>query len=239
MSSMKIIRTICSVGVLVGLVATVALAETFDKRTVFTFNRPIALPGVTLPAGQYLFRLADPNSGRKVIHVLSADGKKSYAILFSLEAERLEASGNPEVRFMETAKGQPSAVKTWWYPNERIGYEFIYPKEQARLLARASVEPVLTTKAETTKPAETKTAELERLTPAGEEAPVAAVPKPAAPTGASQTGTLASSETVVPEGQVARNRLPQTASNVPLVGLIGILALMAAGGLRLRRTVRG
>lgn len=239
MGNMKIIRAIIGFGVLMGLIATVALAQTFDKRTLFTFNRPIALPGVTLPAGQYLFRLADPDSSRKVIQVLSPDGKKSYAILFSLAAERLEASGDPEVRFMETAKGQPSAVKTWWYPNERIGYEFIYPKEQARLLARAGVEPVLTTKTETRKPEETKTAELERLTPAGQEAPVAEAPKPAAPTGASQTGTLASSETVVPEGQVAENRLPQTASNLPLVGLIGLLALMAAGGLRIFRTVRG
>lgn len=241
MTNRKIIRTICGLGVLLGLLATVALAQTFDKRTVFTFNRPIALPGVTLPAGEYLFRLADPASSRKVIQVLSPDGKKAYAILYSIAAERTEASGKPEVRFMETAKNQPSAVKTWWYPNDLIGYEFIYPKEQARLLARGNVEPVLTTRIETTKPEETKSAELERLAPTGQEAPVAAAaaPQPAAPTGVSQTGTLASNEIKVSEGEVARNTLPATASNVPLVGLIGILALMAAGGLRLRRTVRG
>ena len=39
--------------------ATVS-AQTADRRTIFTFNGPVTLPGVTLPAGQYLFRLADP-----------------------------------------------------------------------------------------------------------------------------------------------------------------------------------
>ncbi len=138
MRNMKMVRAICGLGVLIGLVATVALAQPSDKRTLFTFNRPIALPGVTLPAGQYLFRLADTETGRKVVHVLSADGKKAYALLFSFPAERLEATTAPEVRFMETAKGTPSAVKTFWYSDERVGYEFIYPKEQARLLARGS-----------------------------------------------------------------------------------------------------
>ena len=44
----------------------------------------------------------------------------------------------PEVRFMETAKGQPSAVKTWWYPSERIGYEFIYPKRAGDAVSQGS-----------------------------------------------------------------------------------------------------
>ena len=51
-----------------------ALAQTADHRTYFTFSTPVTLPGVTLPAGRYLFRLADPNSSRKVISVLSEDG---------------------------------------------------------------------------------------------------------------------------------------------------------------------
>jgi hypothetical protein len=131
---------------------------------------------------------------------------------------------------METAKGQPSAVKTWWYPQERIGYEFIYPKEQARRLARAVVEPVLTTREETTKQEETQTAQLERLAPTGQETPVVetAAPEPIVPSGIVQEGLVAE----------ARTDLPTTASQLPLVGLIGLLALAGAGGIRLFRIVR-
>ena len=230
MSIKRAIQVVCGVGVALVFTAGAAMAQTHDKRTVFTFNRPISLPGVTLPAGKYLFRIVDTETSRKVIQVLSEDGKKPYAMLHSIPDVRLEASSSPEVRFLETAKGTPSAVKTWWYPGERIGYEFIYPKEQARRLVRGSVETVLTTRAETTKPEETKAADLERLAPSGQEVAVTAEPEPtpAAPTGIVQEGTLAE----------ARTSLPTTASQLPLLGLIGLLALAGAGGLRLWRTDR-
>src|SRR5512138_1347425 len=141
----KVLRLICGLAVAAGVLTTgVLLAQPHDKRTVFSFNRPISVPGVTLPAGKYMFRLVDTETSRKVIQVLSEDGKKPYAMLHTIPDVRRDASENPEVRFLETAKGQPSAVKAWWYPQETIGYEFIYPKEQARKLAQAIVEPVLT-----------------------------------------------------------------------------------------------
>lgn len=49
--------------------AGTADAFTYDKRTYFTFNQSVALPGVTLPAGTYMFRLADPDTTRRVIQV--------------------------------------------------------------------------------------------------------------------------------------------------------------------------
>jgi len=70
--------------VLAVLVAGIARADSYDKRTVFTFNRPISLPGVTLPAGDYLFRIVDTETNRKVIKVLSGDGKTPYAMLHSI-----------------------------------------------------------------------------------------------------------------------------------------------------------
>ncbi len=223
----KAIWVACGLAVAAALAATAARADTFDKHTLFTFNRPVALPGVTLPAGDYIFRLVDTTSSRKVIQVLSGDGKTPYAMLHSIPERRAEASEHPEVRFMETAKGQPSAIKTWWYPGETIGYEFIYPKEQARLLAKATAEPVLTTKVEAAKPQE---AELERIAPSGEEVAVAPEPQPEliVPSGTVQEGTLAE----------ARTELPVTATHTPLFGLLGLVALSLFAGLRLWRTAR-
>ena len=228
--TMKVLRLACGLAVAAGVLATGVLkADTYDKRTVFTFNRPISVPGVTLPAGKYMFRLVDTETSRKVVQVLDEHGKKPYAMLHTIPDIRRDESGTPEVRFMETAKGQPTAVKTWWYPNERIGYEFIYPKDQARRLAQAVVEPVLTTRQETTKVEETRTAELERLTPTEEKPVVAeAAPEPIVPTGVVQEGVVAE----------ARTELPTTATHLPLVGLIGFLALAGAGALRFLRMVR-
>ena len=221
MAIKKLIGVAGALAVLGVMTAGAARAETFDKRTVFTFNQPFSVPGVTLPAGDYMFRIVDTQTGRRVIQVLSGDGKMPYAMLHSIPDVRLEASANPEVRFMETAKGQPSAVKAWWYPHERTGYEFIYPKDQARRLAEETKEPVLTTQVETTKVEETKVAELARIEPTGEETPVAVpiVPEP---------------EAIVAEAE-PRTELPVTATGLPALGLIGLLALALAAGLRVWR----
>jgi len=125
--------------------ASTAQAQPSDYRTYFTFSAPVTLPGVTLPAGRYLFRLADPNSSRKVINVLSEDGKKSLAMLHTIPNQLPKAPNDPEIRFMETSSSMPPPIKTWWYPGKSIGYEFIYPRRQALQIAKVTSEPVLTT----------------------------------------------------------------------------------------------
>src|SRR4030095_10940536 len=126
-----------------------AEAQPADYRTYFTFSAPVTLPGMTLPAGKYIFRLADPDSSRKVINVLSEDGKRSLAMLHTIPNQTMKTPKDAEVRFMETSAKVPPPIKTWWYAGKAIGYEFIYPRKQALELAKATSEPILTTSQET------------------------------------------------------------------------------------------
>jgi LPXTG-motif cell wall-anchored protein len=236
----KGVRVTCANIVLVTVMAGLALAQPADKRTYFTFSGPVAIPGVTLPAGKYLFRLADTSS-RNLVQVLSADGKTPYAMFFIYRAERAEPASNPEVRFMETAAAMPSAIRTWWYPGDRNGYEFVYPKEQARLLAKGTGQPVLATIAETLPAPETPAPELARISPAGEETAVMteAPPIPATPTGRIQEGELAPPSVAIAQPtQQARARLPKTGSATPLVVLAGLTFLFGAALIRGWRLVR-
>lgn len=186
------------------MLSTAALAQTLDKRVIFGFSGPVTLPGVTLPAGQYLFRVADAMTGRNVIQVLSADGTKIYGTFFAIPAYRTVVPEKPEVRFMETRSTLPHAIRTWWYPADSTGFELIYPKDQARLLASGVGESVLTTRAATTTAAETKTDELSRISPAGQETAVdlKAAPSPSAPSGTSESGEVASPSLVIPSNPV-------------------------------------
>lgn len=125
------------------LLAAPAQAEPIDKRTYFTFSGPISMPGVTLPAGTYQFRLPS-QTDRSVVQVLSNDGTKTYGLFMTLPIERPDPAEGPEVRFMESAEGMAAPVKTWWYPGERRGFEFIYPKDQTRrLMATAAPAPAI------------------------------------------------------------------------------------------------
>ena len=130
---LRIVISACMFAVLA--VSMDAHAHTFDNRTFFTFSQPVTLPGVTLPPGTYQFRVADDTTSRKVIQVLDAEGTESYATLHSLAAERDEARAEPEIRFMETASGFPPVVEAWWAEGRRLGYQLVYPREQALRLA--------------------------------------------------------------------------------------------------------
>jgi LPXTG-motif cell wall-anchored protein len=172
-------------------------------------------------------------------------------MFFAMRAQRFEPASTPEVRFMETAAGMPAAIKTWWYPGERSGYEFVYPKEQARRLAQGATQPVLTTQTQTTTTEQTNTADLTRISSAGQETNVSADATPAGstPGGTSQQGEVASSgisiaDATIPAriaaspvattsrpAQSARASLPQTASVMPVVALAGCVALFAGIGL--------
>jgi hypothetical protein len=251
---LKTFRRACGLGVAAVLVAAVAHAQPSDKRTLFTFSRPITLPGVTLPAGKYVFRLADDQTSRKVIQVTSSDGTKPYAMLLTVSDERRDPPKDAEVSFMETAGRTPSAVRAWWYPGERTGYEFIYPRAQARQLAQSTGTSVLTTKADTTKAEETRTGDLTRIDSSGRDQDAAAaadnassqresgsvaqnVPQRTPPQSA-QAAPSASPSPVPNPPPVARNTLPQTASQLSLVGLIGMLSLVGFSSVRLWRTNR-
>ena len=263
MLSTRILGLAGAVAVFVCLTAATVSAQPADKRTTFTFSGPVALPGVTLPAGQYLFRLADPVSASKVVQVLDAEGKKPLGMFFTLPAERLEPASMPEVRFMETASGRPAAIRTWWYPGHRTGYEFIFPKDQARQLAMGTSQPVLTTQAQTTTTEQTNTTELMRVGSDGQETTVdaSAAPTAAAPMGTTQEGQIASSSLTIATPSIPavgpspaavsmasgatsaqtdtaparRTQLPQTASQLPLLAMIGTMTLMSAAVLRQSR----
>ena len=219
-----------------------AEAQPADYRTYFTFSAPVTLPGMTLPAGKYIFRLADPDGSRKVINVMSGDGKKSLAMLHTIPNQASRPPKDAEIRFMETGAQVPPPVKTWWYAGKSIGYEFIYPRRQALELAKSTKEPILTTAKETT---DLEKADLSRIDGAGVPAVVTVEenPAPAEARGRAQQadtdaagGASATSQDVRADERArttARRELPRTASSVPSVLLLGLFAMTLGIGLSL------
>jgi hypothetical protein len=140
---MRIVRMLCLVAAVAALLAPVVRADEWTKQTFFTFSAPVQVPGVTLPAGTYMFKLADPEAGRKAIGIFNEDGTQIYTILLSMADTRMEAKSEPWVSFIERPAGQPAAIRSWFYPGERTGYEFIYSKSEAMKLASESHTAVL------------------------------------------------------------------------------------------------
>jgi hypothetical protein len=99
---------------------SVAAQQTVQDRTTFvTFSGPVSIPGKTLPAGTYTFRLADSQTDRHVVQIFDKDGANLMATLLAVPAERADQEGEPVVTFKETASDQAPAVRYWYYAGER------------------------------------------------------------------------------------------------------------------------
>ena len=124
----RIVHTLSGV-VLLGVLATSASGAMMDTRrtTFFTFSGPVRLPGVTLPAGTYIFEVANPDGGSDVVQVLSRDRKTTYAMKLTRTIYRASAGDlKPIVSLGETPAGTPPPVKAWYPQFETRGREFIY-----------------------------------------------------------------------------------------------------------------
>jgi hypothetical protein len=142
---MRAFKLLCGTAALALLIAPGARADEWNKKTFLTFSGPVQVPGVTLPAGTYMFELADPDATRHVVRVSSQDGAKNYAMFITVPADRLEPPDNNVVMFAERSAGLPQAIQMWFYPGDRIGEEFVYPKSQAVQIAKATHKGVLST----------------------------------------------------------------------------------------------
>jgi hypothetical protein len=162
--------------------------------------------------------------------VLSADGKTAYSMFFVHPVWRSQAGREPELQFMETAVGMPIAIQTWWHPNELLGWEFVYPKDQALRLAKGIGQPVTFTETPMEPWAEPEIAE---ALPSGDIGPVAESAVP--------SGEIIAGEPVPQDVPTAAPpaALPKTASRTPVIGLAGGLLIAGALfmiGLRTART---
>src|SRR5258708_4637983 len=228
---MRSVKALCCAAALTVLVAPGARADDWNKKTILTFSGPVQIPGATLPAGSYVFKLADIPGNRHVVQVFDKDEKHIYTTMLAIPNERLEASDKPIVLFSERPSGSPVAVKVWYYPGERIGNEFVYPKAQAMRIAKASRQSVLAMNNDANIgntageiPAAANTAEVGRFDEAGtwesdnKAVAVNGSSSTAAPAPASRMARANTSGTS--GSRPARKHLPPTSSSLALFELL-------------------
>src|SRR6185436_1408032 len=140
---MRVLKAVCCAAIVTLMAAPGVRADQWDKKTILTFSGPVQIPGATLPAGSYVFKLADIAGNRHVVQVFDKAEKKIYTTMLAIPNQRLEPSDKPIILFSERAAGSPQAVKVWYYPGETIGNEFVYPKSQAMKIAKETHTRVL------------------------------------------------------------------------------------------------
>jgi hypothetical protein len=124
------------------LFAEVALhADEADESAKLTFSKPVEIPGQVLPAGTYLFKLADRND-QNLVRVFSSDGTRPYATPQTVSAERMDPAEDALITLAEQSNGRPEALVRWFYPGSTSGHQFVYPKQQEQQLAQSRQQTI-------------------------------------------------------------------------------------------------
>ena len=97
-----------------------------------SFSAPVSVPGVTLPAGTYLFMRVTPSH----VRVMSPDRKTTYSTFSALPAWRCDQR-HELVRFRKISDEAPPRI-IGVYPLWQTGFEPIYGKSK-----KASSAPVI------------------------------------------------------------------------------------------------
>jgi hypothetical protein len=144
--NMKINKAYIAVGLIIAFTLIFELAahaDEFDQATTMTFNQPVQIPGRMLPAGTYLFKLANRNSDLNTIQVFNADRTVLYATVQTIGTERQQVTGDTEITLAEQGSEQPDALVKWFYPGRETGHEFLYSREKEKELAQDRQETVV------------------------------------------------------------------------------------------------
>lgn len=124
---MKNVRLFVSVFLfisVVGILLPRATADPWDKETRFTSSEPVQIAGTLLPAGTYWFKLEQGTQTMVIIR--DENRERVLARVSAISTHRVNPLGYTEFTYWENSSSPraPLALRAWFYPGDRIGYEF-------------------------------------------------------------------------------------------------------------------
>ena len=232
-------------------------ADEFDKKTVITTNEAMQLPTVTLPAGTYVIKLLrSPDVNRNTVQIFDKDEKHIITTLLAIPNQRIHPDGKSVFAFWEVPAGRPKALRAWFYPGDEFGQEFAYPKSEATAIMASNSGATVPISNENNGSSDRDSSTVAAAEPS--PAPVA-TPEPA-PAATPEPAPAPVEVAAAPQEPPARvadrdepvrpapvttdsdaqrlnsapaQTLPQTASNLPMFALLGLLSFCAAFALRM------
>ena len=101
-------------------------AERLDTMETLRFSAAVALPGVTLGAGEYTFDVNHLDSG-DVVRVRAGRTNRVVFTGFTTPADRPRGlQAHKSIVFGEVTPGDAPPILAWYPRNRMVGYEFDY-----------------------------------------------------------------------------------------------------------------
>lgn len=207
------------------LVTAAGFGQSTDVRraTHWTVSEPTEIPGSVLAPGTYTIKVLNFQDGKEIVQFSDESDTKVLATTVAVRTRSNKPTGDSQSIFtyFQRAEGVPQSLKTWIYPGDEWGEEFVYPKTRATQIATVSKEAVTST---TNESAPTLSEDIAVVRPQS-TMPAAKQPEPEQPTQVAEN-------TMAPSPASEPTKLPETGSALPTLALLGVGSLCGAGVLR-------
>ena len=126
MSLRRAIHIACVAAAVILVAAGGTTATPLNRASYFTFSTPVRLTDVLLPAGAYVFEIANPATSSNVVRVWDRKRSKVYVTALSSTvtrpaASRLEAT----IVFAEASPTAPRPITAWYPEGDTTGRQFL------------------------------------------------------------------------------------------------------------------
>jgi hypothetical protein len=126
---MRIKTALAACGTIAMLLATATTGGalgTASDTNYLTFSRAVALPGVELQAGTYIFERAS-STDLTLVRVLSADRNKVFLTAFTNTVDRPDNLPSDQIVSLgESPRGVAPPIRIWYPIYNSVGHQFIY-----------------------------------------------------------------------------------------------------------------
>jgi hypothetical protein len=127
---------VCSL-TLILLAVPVLTAARLSKSSEFTVPSPLKIPGATLQPGSYSIHVLNRLSDRIILKVDAADGSVQSEFIGLPNSSISKPASAGAVKWANPADGN-TYVKGWYFPGALSVVEFVYPKAEAVAIATAN-----------------------------------------------------------------------------------------------------
>ena len=122
-------RRTAVVTLVLGLMAAATSYAFVGRVNNLTFNRAVALPGVTLSAGSYSFEVLEPGVGVDIVRVWNREHTHVFYTGITRSIDRPRHSDPTRlVQLGEALAGAAPPIVAWYPIASPVGHEFIYSK---------------------------------------------------------------------------------------------------------------
>jgi hypothetical protein len=209
-------------GLLLGIVclatsmaAAVTRADDSVKQATVTIQSSEQVPGSVLPAGTYVFKQTGMQSGWAIVQIYSKDGSALVTTILAYPNAQVLSNGQNFVVYPVTGSGSVPAMEGIVFAGDSTVQQFAYPEATADQIGAANHLRIPTTGTDDAYPS--------------------ALPDAASSWSAPVTSRSDGAMTAQSTAMARQETLPQTASPLPLVALIGLFSII---GIVILRKVR-